>query len=76
MKTAKYKTKTGNTQFKPVLSQRELQNVMMDGTEGFCLACGSEASGVEPDARKYTCESCGNPKVYGFEELLMMNLIA
>ena len=39
---------------------------------GFCLACGDEAYGVEPDARKYECESCGASKVYGAEELLMM----
>jgi len=38
---------------------------------GFCLACGAEADGVEPDARRYICESCGAPKVYGAEELLM-----
>jgi hypothetical protein len=39
---------------------------------GFCIACGEEASGCEPDARKYTCESCGAKKVYGAEEILMM----
>ena len=39
---------------------------------GFCLACGDEAYGVEPDARKYECESCGKEKVYGAEELLLM----
>jgi hypothetical protein len=39
---------------------------------GFCLSCGSEASNVEPDARRYTCESCGDHAVYGAEELLMM----
>jgi predicted RNA-binding Zn-ribbon protein involved in translation (DUF1610 family) len=39
---------------------------------GFCTACGEEAYGVEPDARKYECESCGERKVYGAEELLMM----
>lgn len=39
---------------------------------GFCLACGDEAYGVEPDARKYECESCGKDKVYGAEELLLM----
>jgi hypothetical protein len=38
---------------------------------GFCIACGAEAYGVEPDARDYICESCGQPKVYGAEELLM-----
>lgn len=38
---------------------------------GFCIACGQEAEGVEPDARRYTCEACGEPAVYGAEELLM-----
>lgn len=38
---------------------------------GFCLACGAEADGVEGDARKYQCESCGECAVYGAEELLM-----
>jgi len=41
---------------------------------GFCLACGAEQEGVEPDARRYTCESCGEKKVYGAEELLIMNV--
>ena len=39
---------------------------------GFCLACGEEAFGVEPDARKYECESCGKKKVYGAEEILII----
>ena len=43
--------------------------------EDFCLACGEEASGCEPDARQYECELCGARKVYGIEELLMMGLI-
>jgi predicted RNA-binding Zn-ribbon protein involved in translation (DUF1610 family) len=38
---------------------------------GFCIACGDEAYGVEPDARRYSCESCGEAQVYGAEELLM-----
>jgi hypothetical protein len=38
---------------------------------GFCIACGAEAEGVEPDARKYKCESCGRNCVYGAEELLL-----
>lgn len=37
---------------------------------GFCIACGSEADGCEPDAREYECETCGKRKVYGAEELL------
>ena len=38
---------------------------------GFCVACGEEAYGVEPDARRYECESCGEKKVFGAEELLI-----
>ena len=39
---------------------------------GFCLRCGEDAEGVEPDARRYACEACGDPGVYGAEELLIM----
>ena len=35
--------------------------VEQDDNLGFCLACGEEAMGVEPDARRYECESCGQP---------------
>ena len=38
---------------------------------GLCIACGADAEGVEPDAREYQCEACGEPGVYGAEELLM-----
>jgi predicted RNA-binding Zn-ribbon protein involved in translation (DUF1610 family) len=43
---------------------------------GFCLACGDEAYGVEPDARRYECESCGERKVYGAQEILLMVVAA
>lgn len=43
-----------------------------DSTAGACLACGAYTDGVEPDARKYTCPSCGKKQVYGAEELLIM----
>lgn len=39
---------------------------------GFCIACGAYHDGVEPDARKYECEECGESKVYGAEEILLM----
>ena len=51
---------------------RILEAVESGEDMGFCLACGDEAYGVEPDARKYECESCGKEKVYGAEELLLM----
>ena len=38
---------------------------------GFCLACGNEQGGCEPDARRYECEACGERAVYGAEELLI-----
>ncbi len=38
---------------------------------GFCIACGDDAEGVEPDARRYECESCEARAVYGAEELLI-----
>lgn len=39
---------------------------------GFCLTCGNEASGVEPDARNYECKACGEEQVFGAEELLLV----
>lgn len=45
--------------------------VERDDCTGFCIACGEEQGGCEPDARRVECESCGEPKVYGAEELLM-----
>ena len=39
---------------------------------GFCIACGEESDGCEPDARGYECHSCGLNDVYGAEEIMMM----
>lgn len=50
-------------------------NEIFEGTLGACLACGEEACGVEPDARRYTCEVCGAREVYGLEELLIMGRV-
>ena len=66
-----YKTKTGLTQFRPIISESEL---MEERSAGFCLACGEEAFSVEPDARRYECEACGKQLVFGLEELVMMGL--
>jgi len=41
-----------------------------DDSLGFCISCGAEHGGCEPDARKYKCECCGAMAVYGAEELL------
>jgi len=37
---------------------------------GFCIACGEDADGCEPDAERYECDSCGKRAVYGAEQLL------
>lgn len=51
-----------------------LEALAADDDRGFCLACGEEAYGVEPDARRYTCESCEEPQVYGAQEILFMTV--
>ena len=38
---------------------------------GFCISCGEEQGGCEPDARGYPCECCNENTVYGAEELLI-----
>jgi len=38
---------------------------------GLCVACGEETDGVEPDARRYECDHCGEHAVYGLEELAL-----
>jgi predicted amidophosphoribosyltransferase len=50
------------------MCERRMQST---DNEGICLACGADAEGIEPDARRYSCEACGAHQVYGCEELLM-----
>jgi hypothetical protein len=44
--------------------------------QGFCLACGCTVDGVEPDARRYLCEECGEERVYGAAEFALMGWVA
>jgi hypothetical protein len=66
----------GNEYIVPVVSAEEMEQIMfgMD-SPGWCLTCGEEVDGVEPDARRYHCECCDKRTVYGMEELLMMGLL-
>jgi len=50
---------------------RIIAAVEADDNLGFCTVCGEEAFGVEPDARNYECEICGERAVFGAEELLI-----
>ena len=67
-----YRARNGAMQWKPSI---ELVMALTALDSGFCLACGAEPDGVEPDARKYECPSCGAAKVYGAEELALMGLV-
>jgi len=64
---------TGKVKWKVTLEQI-MEAIGQDDCLGFCLACGEQAYNVEPDARRYTCESCGKAQVYGAEELLLMRV--
>jgi predicted RNA-binding Zn-ribbon protein involved in translation (DUF1610 family) len=49
-------------------AERELSSL---DNPAFCLACGAEAEGCEPDAEQYACENCGEHAVYGAAEILI-----
>lgn len=53
-----------------VLDACERQNMTLDNP-GFCLACGVEAGGCDPDAEDYECEACGEHEVQGCCNLLL-----
>lgn len=71
--TKQYRAKNGRLQYKP--SDAWLIYVTEgDNDTGFCLACGEEADGVEPDAERYACLHCGAAKVFGAENLFARGL--
>jgi hypothetical protein len=39
---------------------------------GFCLDCGIDVDGCDPDAEKDRCDSCGAHSVYGAEQVALM----
>ena len=45
-----------------------------DDSLGWCIACGSEAYGVEPDAERYCCEECGEHAVFGAGDMVLCEL--
>lgn len=47
----------------------------IDNQEGFCIECGAGKDMCEPDAREYECDECGEKKVYGAEELVIMGYV-
>lgn len=53
----------------------ETFEAMRDDYMGLCFSCGHDTYNVEPDARGYKCEACGENKVFGVEEILIMGRI-
>jgi len=50
----------------------EIEQFMMDSIcPGVCTACGCESGVVEPDARHYTCDNCGEAEVHSVIELTL-----
>mgnify|MGYP003332518539 FL=1 len=68
------KTKSGTDVYSFKMSETEYHEFENENT-GLCVYCGEETYGVEPDARKYVCESCEKPGVYGVPELLLMGRV-
>lgn len=67
-----YRAKNGNVQFKPKMSW--IMGCKGDD-RGFCLACAQEWHNVEPDTTARLCPGCGERKVYGLEQLVLMDLV-
>jgi hypothetical protein len=55
---------------KKISLKRIMAAAQADDLTGFCKACGAESHGHEPDARNQQCESCGEHRVFGAEEML------
>ena len=67
-----YLAKSGKTMYRPSVSYAM---ALMHDDHGFCLACGDDQHGVEPDAERYTCTASGEEKVYGAEALALKGLL-
>jgi hypothetical protein len=52
--------------------EQVVEAIERDDMTGFCMHCGIEQSGCEPDCRECRCENCGHMQVYGAEEALYM----
>jgi len=75
VKTMTYRSKSGRMLYCPVIETEDEMYEINETDEGFCLGCGNTQACVEPDARRYKCESCEEHLVFGFQELLLMGLM-
>ena len=53
------------------LLDRAMAAAESDECIGFCILCGEQVEGVEPDARKYECPECGRKAVFGAAEIIL-----
>jgi hypothetical protein len=61
---------------RPQLTVEQLEQSQFSlDNPGYCLACGAEYNDCDPDTRKRECEECGERKVYGLEQLVMMGCV-
>jgi len=70
----RYTTRHGHERYRFDAPPQEYADLAENGG-GACVCCGDECDMVEPDARQYRCECCGQDGVYGVEKLLVMGLI-
>lgn len=74
MEAVAYISKSGRPGYKQRMTEDEYHDCNESYT-GFCLSCGSSRGSCEPDAAKYKCETCGEMRVYGLDNLLAMGLV-
>jgi hypothetical protein len=61
MEAKPYKTKAGVTQFLPSLTEAEFRHAR-DFSGGWCLGCGIDVDGVEPDPGSTPAKAAGSRK--------------
>jgi len=55
-----------------ITEARIIDAISRDDGTGFCIECGGERDGCEPDAVNYNCPACSQPEVYGADNVLLM----
>jgi hypothetical protein len=60
----------------PVIRLEDIVALADEIGVGFCLSCGVQADGCDPDTRNAPCEACGKPMVFGLEEVLISGLVS
>jgi len=66
------KTKTDKVHI--TITEAEMEEIMFgnDYGRGFCIVCGADRYGCEPDAENYHCDDCGSKAVMGAEQALLL----